>query len=261
VANSYPSAYGVKPGDDGNEVTESGFPAVIGHRGAAAHAPENTIAGLRLAAELGVGWVEFDVRLSADKRCILLHDDTLERTTDGHGPAAMKDWAALRRLDAGGWFGPKFKGERIPSLEETIEALAALGLGAVVELKPAPGQEAETGHRAAAVLAERWPGSLPPPLVSSFKPAALVAARERAPLIGRALLVGGIAADWRQRMQEVDAVMLHANQRLLDRAKAAAVGAAGVPLGAYTVNAAPRAAKLRQWGVATLFSDRPERLL
>src|SRR5207253_2254358 len=84
------------------------LPPVIGHRGAAACAPENTLAGLRKASELGCRWVEFDVRLTADGHLILLHDDRVERTTDGRGSAAALLLATLRRYDAGAWFGRRF---------------------------------------------------------------------------------------------------------------------------------------------------------
>lgn len=235
-------------------------PRIIGHRGAALSAPENTLAGFCVAAARGVHWVEFDVRLSRDGRCILLHDDTLDRTTNGRGPASALSFAELRQLDAGGWFGPDFVGQPVPSLEETIDLLAKLELGAVVELKPTPGSEAATGRAAAAVLAERWPQSLPPPLLSSFKPAALAAARETAPQLQRALLVGAVPRDWQRQMAALDCTMLHADQRKLDRKAVEAVGEAQVPLFAYTVNVPARARELFSWGVAAVFSDCPDRL-
>ncbi len=234
------------------------WPRAIGHRGAALSAPENTFAGFGMAAALGVRWVEFDVRLSRDGRVILLHDDTLDRTTDGQGPAALQDFAALRRLDAGAWFGPDFAGQRIPSLEETIELLAELRLGAVIELKPAAGTEAETGRRVAALLDERWPAHLPAPILSSFKPAALLAAREAVPTLSRALLVAAVGRNWRAQLDAVDAGMLHADQRRLDPGTVAAVRGAGIPLFAYTVNLAARARELFAWGVSAVFSDCPD---
>ena len=125
------------------------LPRVIGHRGAAACAPENTLAGLRKALELGCLWVEFDVRLTADGHLILLHDDGLARTTDGRGSAAKSLLAALRRHDAGAWFGRCFKGEPVPTLAEAVALLGELGIGANVELKAVDGREAETGAGAA----------------------------------------------------------------------------------------------------------------
>lgn len=236
------------------------WPRVIGHRGAAASAPENTLAGFRKAAALGVRWVEFDVRLSADKRAILLHDDTLERTTSGRGPAAALSFDALRRLDAGSWFGAAFAGERVPSLDETMALLAGLGLGAVIELKPAPGAEEATGRAVAELVARDWPATLPAPLLSSFKPVSLQAARDAAPDIERALLVGGLPQDWRQQAAALGCRMLHCDQRRLDRDAVAAVGSAGLPVFAYTVNEWERAKELFAWGVDAVFSDCPERI-
>lgn len=237
------------------------WPRVIGHRGAALSAPENTLAGFCMAAALDVQWVEFDVRLTCDGRCILLHDDTLDRTTSGHGVAAALSFAEIRRFDAGRWFGPDFAGQPVPCLEETIDLLAELKLGAVVELKPAPGAEAATGRAVAALLAERWPANLPAPLVSSFKPAALTAAQEVAPGIERALLVGAVPRDWQAQIEALQCAMLHADQRKLDRATVAAVRAAGLPLFAYTVNLPERARELFSWGVAAVFSDCPDRVI
>lgn len=237
------------------------WPRVIGHRGAALSAPENTLAGFCKAAALGVAWVEFDVRLTRDGRPILLHDDTLDRTTTGHGPAAMLRLEEIRRLDAGGWFAPDFSGEPVPSLEETIELLGDLGLGAVVELKPAPGAEETTGRVAAALLAERWPPSLPAPLLSSFKPRALAAARAVAPQLERALLVGAIPRRWREQVAALECRSLHIDQRRVDQAVAAELTGAGMTVFAYTVNLPGRAQELFSWGVEAVFSDCPDRVL
>ena len=239
---------------------ERRWPRIIGHRGAALAAPENTLAGFCMAAALNVEWVEFDVRLTGDGRCILLHDDALDRTTNGRGPVARLTFDEVRRLDAGGWFGPDFAGQPVPGLEETIGLLAQLNLGAVVELKPAPGAEAETGRAVAAVLTERWPPALPPPLLSSFKPAALAAAREVAPQLTRALLVGTLPRDWRRQVEALDCTMLHADQRRLDRPTVEVVRDAGLPLFAYTVNLPQRARELFSWGVDAVFSDCPDRV-
>ena len=108
------------------------LPPVIGHRGAAASAPENTLAGLRKASELGCRWVEFDVRLTADRHLILLHDDRIERTTDGRGNAAALPLVALRRHDAGTWWSRGFSSERIPTLAEAVMLLGQLGVRVAV---------------------------------------------------------------------------------------------------------------------------------
>jgi glycerophosphoryl diester phosphodiesterase len=233
---------------------------IIGHRGAAASAPENTVAGFCKAASLGVRWVEFDVRLTADNVVVVLHDDTVDRTTDGCGAAAAMSFAEIERLDAGGWFGAAFRGERVPSFEAVIALLGELGLGAVVELKPAKGREAATAEATMALLRSRWPRHLPPPIVSSFAEAALIAARAAAPGLQRALLVEAVPADWRARLAATGSTMLHADHQRLAPAEVAALRAAGTPVFAYTVNDRARAELLASWGVAGLFSDRPERL-
>ena len=106
------------------------LPPVIGHRGAAGSAPENTVAGFRKAKALGCRWVEFDVRLTADDEPVVLHDDRLARTTDGRGRVSGLRLAAIRRCDAGAWFHPSFAGERVPRLEEALAVIWDLGLGA-----------------------------------------------------------------------------------------------------------------------------------
>lgn len=108
--------------------TRTGRVTIVGHRGAAAYAPENTLASFELARRLGVDMVEFDVHLSADGACVVIHDETLDRTTDGHGPVSALSLAELRVLDAG-------QGERIPTLDEVLAWGAAAGMPLSVELK------------------------------------------------------------------------------------------------------------------------------
>ena len=237
------------------------LPAVIGHRGAAAAAPENTLAGLRRGRTLGARWVEFDVQLSRDGRCILLHDDTIDRTTDGRGKAAALDFDALRQVDAGAWFAPEFKGERIPAFEEALELLGELGLGANVEIKPAAGLEDATAEATVALLRRRWPTHLPPPLVSSFAPASLAAAQTGAPEIRRGHLFGRLPADWRRRAEALGCVTIHCDHRHLRRTQADEVRAAGFPLLVYTVNDPARALELAGWGVDSVFTDCPDRII
>jgi glycerophosphoryl diester phosphodiesterase len=93
------------------------LPSVIGHRGAAARAPENTLAGLRRAKELGCSWIEFDVRLTADGVPVLCHDAKLDRTTDGSGLVAARSLSAILDCDAGAWFAQGLAGQGVPTLD------------------------------------------------------------------------------------------------------------------------------------------------
>ena len=106
------------------EPRPAGVPAVIGHRGACGHAPENTLASIHKAAALGVRWVEFDTKLSRDGHVILFHDDKLKRTTGAPGAVADRDLADLQSLDAGGWYASAFKGEPVPTLRQAMAVLA-----------------------------------------------------------------------------------------------------------------------------------------
>jgi glycerophosphoryl diester phosphodiesterase len=120
------------------DFSPSAVPRVIGHRGAAGHAPENTLASFAKAAALGVRWVEFDVRLTGDGALVVFHDDTLERTTDGSGRVTDSTWAQINKLDAGAWFGRAFAGERVPALEDALTELERLGRIPIPPGKPKP---------------------------------------------------------------------------------------------------------------------------
>jgi glycerophosphoryl diester phosphodiesterase len=230
---------------------------VIGHRGAAACAPENTLTGFRKAKELNCRWVEFDVRLTADSHLVLLHDEKLGRTTNGRGKVALLPLAEVRRYDAGCRFDPCFRGELVPTLAEAVVLLGELGVGANLELKAVRGREAEIGAMTAALLCGMWPPQLPPPLISSFSPKALAAVRARAPRIARGMLFRSIPKNWRILAERLGCVTIHADHRRLHPALVAEIRKLGYPLLAYTVNTPARAHKLFDWGVTSVFSDVP----
>jgi glycerophosphoryl diester phosphodiesterase len=214
-----------------------------------------------MAARLGVRWVEFDVRLSSDGTPILFHDHTLERTTNGHGALAARDFAALQRLDAGSWFGSSFRGERIPSLVEVIGVLDRLALGANIEIKPEEGRGREAGLAVLAVLRRHWPKGKPRPLVSSFDWSALATIAAEAPAWPLGLLMARPQHNWRVWAERLRAAAIHCGSRGLDRRGIAALKSQGLPLVLYTVNGTGRARQLFAWGADSLISDVPDRLL
>ena len=161
------------------------LPKVIGHRGAAAYAPENTLASFREARRRGATWVEADIMLTADGVPIVMHDESLKRTM-----GIDRLVAETRRADLPA---------DVPTFEEAIACWGELGLGCNVEIKPTEGREAETARAVVETLRRCWPAHLPPPLLSSFKDAALAAAHQAAPEFARALLIGRLADDWRAR--------------------------------------------------------------
>ncbi len=239
---------------------KSTLPPVIGHRGACGVAPENTLFSLRKAARLGARWVEFDAKLTRDGRVVLFHDETLDRATDGHGPVRDADLEDLAKLDAGGWFGPQFAGERIPTLDQAMALLGECGLGANVEIKPCPGRDEETARTVARLVQERWPAGAPPPLLSSFSSEALRVAAKEAPDIPRALIVGDIPRDWLRRLSAAAASALHCRHQGLRPDRLQSVLDAAVPVRCYTVNEAERARELFAMGVESVFTDFPDRI-
>lgn len=236
------------------------YPLVFAHRLGGALAPENTLAGLLIAARLGVRAVECDVKLSADGEPFLLHDDTLQRTTNGSGPARQLTLAQLRELDAGGYFHPAFAGEALPLLEELATLCRVSGIMVNLEIKPCPGREVETGRVVAEAARRLWQGAAVPPLLSSFSVEALQAAAEAAPELPRGLLCVGLPADWPARLETVGATALHCHHASLTLQRVEDIRAAGYAVMAYTVNDVMEARLLQSWGVGMLCTDRPDRL-
>lgn len=230
-------------------------PLVIAHRGASGVAPENTLAAFRRAVEIGADMVELDVQLSRDGQVMVFHDDSLERTTDGSGLLAAQDCAALQRLDAGGWFAPAFRGERIPTL---AAALAACPLRINVELK-APGTEALA---AATLSVVRAAGALDRVVFSSFQPSLLEATRARAPEARLAVLWNwGPFPDALRLSERVGARAVHIRKDLVSPEVGSLAAQSGVALCAWTVNDTGEGAELLRRGVTGLFTDHPERFL
>jgi glycerophosphoryl diester phosphodiesterase len=244
------------------------YPRVLAHRGGGVFAPENTIAAMRIGCQRGFRGVEFDVTLSADGEPVLMHDATLDRTTDATGPVAARPWGELARLDAGGWFSSSFAGEPIPRLSDAVGYCRSHQVWINVEIKPAAGAEQATGEQVARAIARDFAdligsdGIADPrvPLLSSFSPQALAAARDAAPSLRRGLLCKRIARNWREQLERLQCVALHCDHRTLDASAASQVRAAGYWLFCYTVNDRQRAIELANWGVDALCTDRLDRI-
>jgi glycerophosphoryl diester phosphodiesterase len=236
-------------------------PFVIGHRGAAGQAPENTAAAFKKAAQLCARWVEFDVRLTRDGQPIVFHDETLERTTDGHGRILDLDWEDIQEVDAGQWYDRKYLAERILTLQEAIAILQSLGLGANVEIKSTPGREVESGHTIAADLKKHWPKDLPSPLISSFQRDCILAVKEEAPDIERALIVGDVPTDWKDVLMQLTCEGIHCRHDRVNEPLAKKIIEHGFSLRCYTVNENKRAQTLYAWGVHSVFTDYPDRIV
>ena len=231
------------------------YPRIFAHRGGGTLAPENTLAAIRLGQELGYGAHEFDVKLSKDEVAMLLHDDTLERTTNGKGRACELGWSELCKLDAGGWHSEAFRGEPIARFDAVARLLIAQGTLANVEIKPSDGFERATGEAVAREAQQLWRAAPVPPLLSSFSFEALMAAKETAPQLPRGWLTEEFTdADW-ERLQALGAVSLHTDHRKRDRIDIDRLHAAGYRVMLYTVNDTDLATRLFAQGVDGIFTD------
>ncbi len=236
------------------------FPRVIAHRGANLVAPENTLAALYKAAEMGAKWVEFDVMLTSDRQAVVIHDFTLDRTTNGHGKVSNTSWQMIQRLDAGSWFSPAFAGEKVPSLEDYVKTAAELGLGMNVELKGNFFSAKLLAEHVVSALARYWRHDLPRPVVSSFSTSCLQAMHKRAPEIS----LGWISSKWWRNMatklEKYHCISLSGEEKILTRDRVEELRSHGKHVLAFTVDDPRRARELLDFGVDAVFSNNPHLL-
>lgn len=229
--------------------------SVIGHRGAAAVAPENTLAGIQKAADLRLKWIELDVTLLGDGSAVMFHDPTMSRTTSGSGHLRGKNLAQVVTLDAGSWFSGAFAGEKVPTLLETLTLIKKLKLSLNLELKPNRCDlKLLVEEVVAAIEAAEFPEDQL--LVSSFNHKVLVLYRAKAgSRIG--CLFESLPRNWKHKARQVGAKTIHLNGKKLKEKNAHDIKAAGYELYCYTVNDKDMADRLRTWGVDGVFTDNP----
>ena len=233
---------------------------VIAHRGFSGVAPENTIAAVRAAVKIGADMVEIDVTLSADDHVVVIHDETLDRTTSGTGEIFLLTLAELQKLDAGSWFDPDFAGEPIPTLEQVLDETTGRIL-LNIEIK------SEAVHRgivAKVTSAIRKHGMIDQVVVSSFSPKALREMHSEAPEIRTAVLYNTQFHKGRDAVEIVTdlgaAVFNLKRQRLTKKMRRRCLEH-DIPVGVYTVNEPRRMRRLVKKGVGAIFTDYPDRLL
>lgn len=234
-------------------------PRVVAHRGGGSLAPENTLGALRLGASMGFRGVEFDVMLAGDGTPVLIHDETLARTTNGEGEVARTPYADLAGLDAGAWKGEQWRGERLPAFVDAGRLCRSLGLWSNVEIKPAKGFERETGAAVARMAAEIWRDDPSQCLLSSFSAVALEAARDEAPHLPRGYIVRPVA-DRLDVLERLGCVSLHCKHQLLDASQVREVRAAGYALLCWTVNDPDIARRVLDWGADGVITDALDRI-
>lgn len=236
----------------------------FGHRGAPRQAPENTLASFTRAIELGVAGIELDVHLTRDGELVVIHDYTLERTTNGIGLVADHTLAELRALDAGTWFSPTYAGERIPLLAEVID-MARRHCALQVEIK---GTAPEIAAAVARVLRDGH--ALDDTLVTSFTHTLLLAVKEAEPRLrtGTLFTPQALPEDERVRAAEAvnlarwaraDALLPHFSQ--ITPTLVVAAHAAGLEMAAWTVDDPTEMGRLAAAGVDRCTTNVPDILL
>lgn len=221
----------------------------FGHRGASGHEPENTVRSVRKALDLGAGGVEVDVHF-ADGQLVVIHDDTVNRTTDGHGRVMKKSFAYLRSLDAG-------SGERIPALAEIFDAVNRRAI-VNVELKGA-----QTAAPVAALIAEYvnhrgW--HYEDFLVSSFDHARIHEVKQLCPEIRIGALFSKTPRGLAKLAEVLGAWSLHTSKRCVTPGLVLEAHRRGLKVFAFTVNEPKDIARMKTLGVDGVFSDFPERV-
>lgn len=233
-----------------------GRPLVLGHRGASAEAPENTLAAFRRALELGADGFELDVWRCGTGEAVVIHDADARRT--GQSPLRVRDapLSTLRELDVGRWRGEPFAGERIPTLSEVLEAFPS----AVVNVELKSGRVPDPGLAVEVLRTLRQHRAEPRVVVSSFSAALLGAFRSLAPDVATGFLVSPGAIAWARAVAAVRALRptaVHLARELATAPRLAAWTGAGVKVLVWTVDDPAEVERLAGLGVAALVSNRP----
>lgn len=244
--------------DLGNKIE---LPTIIAHRGASGSAPENTLAALYAAKAFGAKWVEIDVKMAGCGELVVIHNNDLSMTTNGHGLVGKTNYTEISKLDAGAWFSEKFRGERVPRLIDVIECLVECQLGVNFELKPERGKEAQMVKRLIIMLNQHWPSHLPTPLISSFSVKCLrkIRALDDNMLIG--LLTHYWAPGWKRFVSEIGCISVHSRYQRLKPKKIQAIKDRNCRVLAYTVNSIEQAKRLFNLGVDAIITDHPQHFL
>ncbi len=230
---------------------------VQAHRGASAIAPENTIAAFRAAAEAGAKWVELDVALSADGQLVVIHDDSVDRTSSGTGSLGVLSQAEIGTLDGGSWFDPRFAGERIPTLAETIEALGGLGLSANVEIKQHKHHKSldQLVTAVQAEIAKRSAGTQI--MISSFDAECLKAMHKLEPDLEMAMLWVEVPQDWEQQLAAIPATTIHMHYKAVSIGLLDHMRERGIKVRVWTCNDPVQLLSFWDAGLTGVITDNP----
>lgn len=239
------------------DVIGTGKVVVVGHRGALAHAPENTVVSFETAKALGSHAFECDVRLTADGAVVVMHDSTVDRVTNGSGEVSRMRLAELRELDAGSHFGPEFAGARIPTVDEVLDAARRLDIDLVLEVKGEPEPSCSLVQQSVeAIVQAGWAQRT---AIISFHHPCLAWAKEWGD-IATGILYGYGTPDPVAEAHEVGASSIRPHHSRVTRAVAEEAHDAGLCLHTWVANEPQHALALAEMGVDSIGTDMPGRV-
>ena len=233
-------------------------PIVLAHRGDLAHAPENTLPAFQLAAQKGADGVELDAKLTADGHLIVIHDPSVDRTTDGEGRVASSTLEAIRKLDAGSWFGDKFRGTKVPLLEEVFETIGPDKLINIELTNYSTPRDGLVEKVCELIRRHNTQGQI---LFSSFFASNLRKAAQYLPEIPRALLaMPGLPGTWARSFGFMfgNYRALHPQISSVDRQQVQRVHRLNRRVHVWTANSPEEVTQLREWNVDGIFTDDPQ---
>lgn len=234
---------------------------LIAHRGASAYAPENTYVAMHKANAMGASWVEFDVMLAGCGDAIIIHDDTLDRTTNGTGEVAKTPHSQIIQLDAGSWFHADFANERVPTMIDLLRYLDDIRMDINVEIKPTPGNDVRTAEATVKRLNQYWNLKDNPPLISSQSIECLRTVRHLEPDWHLCCVIHHWDEDWYSWIHEFGCIAVSVNHEILVPELLRGLKTFVPLVLAYTVNDAKRAMELYSMGIDAVFSDYPDLLV
>ena len=229
------------------------------HRGLSSLAPENTLGAFQMAIDFGCQWIEIDVQLTQDFVPVVIHDQTVDRCTNGKGKVADLTWHELRILDAGSWFDEDFHREHIPSLAETLTLVKNAGIHLNIELKTYPEDDIELLCERVAQIVIESEISSEQLLFSSFRTEALISIAQHLPEVKRGHLWQEIPEAPETTLQQIDAYSVHCDYRYLTEQQAKHIKSMGYQLFCYTANVPLQVEAHWQWGVDMMITDMPQR--
>ena len=231
---------------------------ITAHRGLSSLAPENTLAAFNKAAEMGCEWIEIDVQLNLEHIPVVIHDQTVNRCTNGTGMVAKMSLAALQSLDAGSWFSDEFNREYIPTLEQTLLLAKDKKLKVNIEIKGYPEDDISLLCEKIKTVITQLNIETNQLLFSSFDLSALKVMQQLLPAIPRGLLWSKMPSNALDLLTEINAFSAHCDYKFLTQSQAAEIKQAGYEIYCYTPNEPEIVKEYWSWGVDMMITDTPQ---